>query len=47
MESAVDLAKKKTYQVPTFIRYGSLTEMTTASSMKGSKDGGTKSLKTG
>jgi len=39
MESSVDLAKKKIYQAPTLLRYGSLTEMTTASSQKGTKDG--------
>jgi len=39
MESSVDLAKKKVYQAPTLLRYGSLTEMTTASSQKGTKDG--------
>jgi hypothetical protein len=39
MESSVDLANKKVYQTPTLLRYGSLTEMTTASSQKGTRDG--------
>jgi hypothetical protein len=39
MASSANLAKKKNYQVPTFIRYGSLTDMTTANSQKGTKDG--------
>ena len=39
MESSVDLGKKKIYQAPTLLRYGSLTGMTTASSQKGTKDG--------
>jgi len=40
MASSANLAKKKNYQVPTFIRYGSLTDMTTANSSKGAKDNG-------
>jgi hypothetical protein len=40
MASSANLAKKKNYQVPTFIRYGSLTDMTTANSNKGTKDAG-------
>ncbi len=49
MESSLNLAKKKNYQVPTLIRYGSLTEMTAANSNKQStKDSGTGKLqKTG
>jgi len=42
MKSSVQLSKKKAYQAPNLIRYGSLTELTTASSNKqSSKDGGT------
>jgi len=49
MESSANLAKKKNYQVPTFFRYGSLRDMTTANSNKQStKDGGGGSMqKTG
>jgi len=49
MESSANLANKKIYQVPTLIRYGSLTDMTTASSNKQStRDNGTaKAQKTG
>jgi hypothetical protein len=39
MVSSVELAKKKVYQAPTLHRYGNLTEMTTANSQKGTKDG--------
>jgi hypothetical protein len=49
MESSVNSAKKKNYQVPTLIRYGSLTEMTAANSNKQStKDNGSGNMqKTG
>jgi hypothetical protein len=48
MESSANLANKKIYQVPTLIRYGSLTDMTTASSNKQSRDNGSgKTQKTG
>jgi hypothetical protein len=49
MESSINSAKKKNYQVPTLIRYGSLTEMTAGNSNKQStKDGGSgNSQKTG
>jgi hypothetical protein len=45
----VQLPKKKLYQEPTLLRYGSLTEMTTANSNKQStKDNGSGSMqKTG
>jgi len=39
MEPSVHSAKKQVYQAPTLVRYGNLTEMTTANSQKGTKDG--------
>ena len=39
MKSSVKLPSKKVYQAPKLFKYGSLTEMTTANSLRGMKDG--------
>lgn len=38
---------KTAYLAPRFLKYGNLTDMTNANSMKGTKDGGPSSSKTG
>jgi hypothetical protein len=38
---------KKAYQAPRLLKYGNLTEMTTAASMRGMKDNGLGTMKTG
>lgn len=38
MESSVTLPKKKVYQAPKLLKYGSLTEMTAAVSLRGMRD---------
>ena len=38
---------KMAYFAPRFLKYGNLTDMTNANSMKGTKDGGPSSSKTG
>jgi hypothetical protein len=48
MNPSAVLPKKKVYGMPTLIRYGSLTEMTAAKSVRGMKDNGSMSAqKTG
>jgi hypothetical protein len=39
MKSSVTLPSKKVYQAPKLLKYGSLTEMTAANSLRGNKDG--------
>jgi hypothetical protein len=38
MKSSVKLPSKKTYHAPKLLKYGSLTEMTAANSLRGKKD---------
>jgi len=48
MNSPTELPNKKIYRAPSLIRYGSLTEMTTALSVMGAKDNGSMNMqKTG
>ena len=47
MKSSVKLPSKKVYQAPKLLKYGSLTEMTAAHSVRGHRDSKKGTLKTG
>jgi hypothetical protein len=47
MSASEKALSKKMYQTPHFVKYGTLTEMTRASTMAGNKDGGPNNTRTG
>jgi len=47
MKSSVNVSEKKVYQAPKLLKYGNLTEMTTANTLRGMKDSLRPASKTG
>jgi hypothetical protein len=47
MKASVKLPNKKVYQAPKLVKYGSLTELTAGHHVRGMKDSGSTTTKTG